>query len=73
MGKLELLANTPRLYKGTHLSHPKVSHYRAREVIVEAQGRFVAQADGELWGIAPVAVSIVPQALHLRGYAHSTG
>lgn len=72
MGRLELLVNTPRLYKGTHLSHPKVSHYRAREVLVEAQGRFVAQADGELLGTAPVSVSIMPRALRLRGYIHTS-
>jgi diacylglycerol kinase (ATP) len=63
--KLEVIANVPRIYRGTHLSHPKVDEYRAREVRVKAQERMLLQADGELIGEAPAAFQIIPQALHV--------
>jgi len=65
LGKLELVANIPRVYKGTHLTHPKVSSYRAREVRVEAKGeeRMFIQADGEFVGQAPTTFRLLPRAL----------
>jgi diacylglycerol kinase (ATP) len=63
--KLEVIANVPRIYRGTHLSHPKVDEYRAREVQVQAQERMFLQADGELIGEAPATFQIIPQALHV--------
>jgi YegS/Rv2252/BmrU family lipid kinase len=64
-GKLEFVANVPRVYRGTHLSHPKVDEYRAREVRVEAQERMLLQADGELIGEAPATFQVIPQVLHV--------
>lgn len=64
--KLEFLANVPKVYKGTHLTHPKVDAYRAREVRVEAQQQMFLQADGELIGEAPVTFRVVPEALRVR-------
>jgi len=63
--KLEIVANVPRIYRGTHLSHPKVDEYRAREVRVKARERMFLQADGELIGEAPATFQIIPQALHV--------
>lgn len=63
--RLEVLANVPRIYRGTHLSHPKVDEYRAKEVQVKAQERMLLQADGELVGEAPATFQIIPQALHV--------
>jgi diacylglycerol kinase (ATP) len=64
-GKLEIVANVPRIYRGTHLSHPKVAEYRAREIRVKARERMLLQADGELIGEAPATFQIIPQALHV--------
>lgn len=63
--KLELLANVPRVYRGTHLTHPKVDAYCAREVKVESQEQMFVQADGELLGEAPVTFRIIPQSLRV--------
>jgi diacylglycerol kinase (ATP) len=63
--KLEVMANVPRIYRGTHLSHPKVDEYHAKEVQVKAQERMFLQADGELIGEAPATFQIIPQALHI--------
>jgi diacylglycerol kinase family enzyme len=64
-GKLEVVANLPRLYRGTHLTHPKVAELRAREVRVEAQERMFLQAEGELAGEAPAAFRLLPKALRV--------
>ncbi len=66
LNKLEFLLNVPRVYKGTHLSHPKVESFQAREVHVEAKQRMFIQAEGELVGEAPATFRIIPGALHLR-------
>lgn len=63
--RLEVLANVPRIYRGTHLSHPKVDEYRAKEVQIKAQERMLLQADGELVGEAPATFQIIPQALRV--------
>lgn len=64
-GKLELVANVPRIYRGTHLSHPKADEYRVREVRVKAREPMLLQADGEPIGEAPATFRIIPQALHV--------
>ncbi len=66
LGKLDFLANVPKVYRGTHLTHPKVDAYRAREVRVEAQQRMFLQGDGELIGEAPVTFRVIPQALRIK-------
>ncbi|MFD9358322.1 diacylglycerol kinase [Streptomyces sp. NPDC060031] len=59
-----LLKVFPRVYKGTHLGHPKVSVYRAAKVTLEAAG-ITAYADGEPLGPLPVTAECVPAAVRL--------
>ena len=66
LNKLEFLVNVPRVYKGTHLTHPKVASFQAKEVHVEARQRMFIQAEGELVGEAPVTFRIIPDALSIR-------
>jgi len=65
-GVLEVLTNTPKIYNGTHLSHPKISEYRGTMVKVESKQRILIEADGELIGEGPPTFRIVPAALRLR-------
>jgi diacylglycerol kinase (ATP) len=65
-GRGTLLRVFPRVYKGTHLSHPKVSCFRAREVTVEAPG-VTGYADGEPLGPLPLTARAVPGAVWLLG------
>ena len=55
IGKLELLRVFPRVYKGTHVTHPMVKIDRAENVIIESIDRILVQADGELSVKAPPA------------------
>lgn len=66
LGTLEVVLNTPKLYNGTILTHPKVSEYRAQTVTVESKQRMLIEADGELIGAGPATFRIHPAALKLR-------
>ena len=66
LNNLEFLANVSRVYKGTHLSHPKVQHFQAAEISVESRQRMFIQAEGEVVGEAPATFRILPSALNLR-------
>lgn len=54
----------PRVFSGTHLTHPKVQIVRGRHVRLEADG-IVTQADGERFEPLPVDLEIVPGALRV--------
>lgn len=64
-GKLDLVRNVPRVYVGTHLTHPKVRAMRGREVRVGSEDRMLLQADGEVLGRAPATFRVVEEALRL--------
>jgi diacylglycerol kinase (ATP) len=58
----EFLRVFPRVFKGTHTSHPKVQVLRARTVRLEATG-IVSYADGERFAPLPMSMEVVPGAL----------
>jgi YegS/Rv2252/BmrU family lipid kinase len=66
VGKLDLALNLPRLYRGTHLGHSKVTVLRARRVRVEPSRPLPLELDGELPGTTPATFEVVPGALRLR-------
>jgi len=63
VGKLRLLWNFPRIYRGTHITHPKVRVLRVKAIEVEAKERMLLQVDGELVGEAPASFHVLPGAL----------
>lgn len=65
LDKADLLRSLPRIYKGTHLTHPKVTLKRAREVELLTKKPLPLQADGELLGEAPAHFRILPAALNI--------
>ncbi len=64
MSKAGLVRTYPKLFKGTHVTHPQYEHHRVRSVTVAAPG-IVAYADGERFGALPVTVECVPGALRV--------
>jgi YegS/Rv2252/BmrU family lipid kinase len=66
VGKLDLALNLPRLYRGTHLGHRKVTVLRARRVHVEPAQPLQLELDGELPGTTPATFEVAPGALRLR-------
>lgn len=59
-----LLRVFPRVYRGSHVTHPAVTVHRAARVSLAADG-VSAYADGERIGPLPVTVQAVPGALRL--------
>lgn len=62
VAKLDFARTFPRVYRGTHVSHPMVSQQRGREITISAEGP-IAYADGERIGELPVQVQARPGAL----------
>ena len=65
LSKPDLLWSLPRIYRGTHLTHPKVTARRARHIEIQAKQPMVLQADGELLGEPPASFDILPAALNI--------
>jgi diacylglycerol kinase (ATP) len=64
VGKVEFVRAFPRVFAGTHLSHPAVSAFRAQLVELDAPGQ-VAYIDGERFGELPLTIRVLPGALQL--------
>jgi diacylglycerol kinase (ATP) len=65
LSKPNLLWSLPRIYKGTHLSHPKVSVKRAQQVKIRAEKVMSVQADGDLIGKTPAQFRVLPGILNV--------
>jgi diacylglycerol kinase (ATP) len=64
--KTDLIRTLPKIYRGTHLPHPKAELLRGQVVSVEADAPLPVELDGEQPGTTPVRFDIVPRALRLR-------
>jgi diacylglycerol kinase (ATP) len=64
--KLEFLTTFPKIYRGTHVGHPKVEVLQGRSVGVDAAARLPVVLDGEQPGMTPATFAVVPKALRLR-------
>lgn len=62
MSKVGLVRTYPKLFRGTHTTHPQYEHHRVRRVTVAAPG-IVSYADGERFGALPLTVECAPGAL----------
>jgi diacylglycerol kinase (ATP) len=69
MTRLQMLVNFPKVFKGTHTTHPKVTTYRATRVELESLDASVPMdvyADGERVGPLPATMEAVSRALTVR-------
>ena len=62
----DLALTLPKVYRGTHLPHPKAEALRGRRVTVNAATALPVELDGEQPGTTPATFEIVPAALRLR-------
>ena len=67
ISKPDLLWSLPRVYRGTHMTHPKVTMKKAKEVEVRSTQPMQLQADGELLGQVPARFRILPSVLKVVG------
>ncbi|MFI7603106.1 diacylglycerol kinase family protein [Actinoplanes sp. NPDC049681] len=64
LGRRELVRLKPRLRRGTHVTDPLVTSYRAREVRIDTPG-IIGYADGERLAALPLVIGCEPGALRL--------
>lgn len=65
IGAIRLLALFPRIYGGTHVTHPQVEVRRARSVTITADEPRAVFADGEPVGSLPAAIHAAGGALRV--------
>jgi diacylglycerol kinase (ATP) len=69
LSKPRLLWAFPRVFKGTHVSHPATTTFRGKHVELvplDADAQMDVYADGERVGPMPAVMEAVPNALTVR-------
>ena len=66
ISKRDLVLTLPKIYRGTHLPHPKAELLRGANVTIETPIPLPVQLDGEQPGTTPATFEVVPKALRLR-------
>jgi len=64
--KRDLVVTMPKIYRGTHLPHPKAEALRGRVVTIETDEPLPVELDGEQPGTTPARFEVLPAALRLR-------
>ena len=64
--KRDLVLTMPKIYRGTHLPHPKAELLRGATVTISSDAPLPVELDGEQPGTTPVRLEIMPRALRLR-------
>ena len=63
LGKGAFLRAFPRVFRGTHVTHPAVQMARGKRISIEADRHVMVYADGERVGPAPATFEVVPASL----------
>ena len=63
MSLISIISQIPALFKGTHIQHPKVHHFRTSKVEVNPEGFMLAEVEGEIVGSGKFEISIAPQTI----------
>jgi diacylglycerol kinase (ATP) len=65
LSKLAFLGAFPRVFKGTHVTHPAVTMLRGKQIRIESDVPLHLVADGEKAGSLPATITILPAALSI--------
>ena len=63
--KAAFLRAFPRVFRGTHVTHPAVQMARGKRIHIEADRHVMVYADGERVGPAPATIEVVPASLSM--------
>lgn len=63
---LNVITNAPKIYKGTHLSHPKITHARGQVLEASSNERVLLDVDGEQPGMLPARFELLHAVLNLK-------
>jgi YegS/Rv2252/BmrU family lipid kinase len=64
--KPDYVMGIPKVYKGTHLPHPKIREARGATVEVSCDPPALVEADGEVLGRTPATLRVLPGALRVN-------
>ncbi len=64
--KVDYVQGIAKVYRGTHLPHPRIREERAGSVEITCTPRGLIEADGEIIGHTPATFRTLPGALHLK-------
>lgn len=65
LGRIAFLTAFPRVFKGTHVTHPAVRHLEGRFIRLEPDGEEPFLIDGELTPCRWAEIEVVPGALRI--------
>jgi len=60
VNRRDILSIFSRVFKGTHIDHPKVKTFRATEIVIDSCPQELLMADGELLGLTPLRLKVLP-------------
>jgi diacylglycerol kinase (ATP) len=60
VNRRDILNIFSRVFKGTHVGHLKVKHFRAAEIEIDSCPQEQLMADGELLGATPLSLKVLP-------------
>jgi len=60
-----LLPWIPRVYRGTHLAHPRIQYFQSRRIELRSPAPLDLFADGEFMQELPAAIEVAPRALRV--------
>jgi len=63
ISKFDFIRTFPKVFKGRHVEHPKVTVLRGKSVTISAERTLQVFADGEHVGTLPATFTVVPQSL----------
>ncbi|MGD0781636.1 MAG: hypothetical protein ABSA30_02120, partial [Candidatus Aminicenantales bacterium] len=63
VNRREMLAIFAKVFSGRHEAHPKVEMAQAGAIIIEGQPPLMLMADGELLGLTPLRLKVLPAEL----------
>lgn len=63
VAKTQFIMSFPKIFSGTHLSHPRVSSFTASKLVIKGDHTLAVQVDGEIILHPPLEIELVPKAL----------
>jgi diacylglycerol kinase (ATP) len=64
-GKIEFLRAFPRVFKGTHVTHPKVTMLKGKRIRVKSSPDLPVLIDGDVLGRTPAEFEVIPGAIEV--------
>jgi diacylglycerol kinase family enzyme len=65
--KVDYVAGIPKVFKGTHIPHPRIREELAVGVEIRCDPATLVEADGEVLGRTPASFRVISGALRLKG------